>query len=71
MLSLQLRQQLQSDQFQLLGCFPVLSNEADWKSENPLLYESTQWTRPTERKFRIRILTLLHNIVVLLGQFVP
>jgi hypothetical protein len=51
--NLALRQQLQSDQFQLLGRFPVLSNEPAWKDENLLLYENKQWTPQTEKEMRI------------------
>jgi hypothetical protein len=68
---LALRQQLQSDQFRLLGRFPILSNEPAWQGENLLLYENKQWTPPTEKELRIRMLTLPHDIVVPFGQFVP
>jgi hypothetical protein len=54
-----------------LGRFPVLSNEPEWKGENLLLYENKQWTPPTEKELRIRMLTLPHDIVVPFGQFVP
>jgi hypothetical protein len=54
-----------------LGRFPVLSNEPEWKGENLLLYENKQWTPPTEKELRIRMLTLPHDIVVPMGQFVP
>jgi hypothetical protein len=64
------RQQLQSDQFRLLGRFPILSNEPAWQGENLLLYENKQWTPPTEKELRIRMLTLPHDIVVPFGQFV-
>jgi hypothetical protein len=67
---LALRQQLQSDQFRLLGRFPILSNEPAWQGENLLLYENKQWTPPTEKELRIRMLTLPHDIVVPFGQFV-
>jgi hypothetical protein len=66
-----LRRELESDQFHLLGRFPVLSNEPEWKGENLLLYENKQWTPPTEKELRIRMLTLPHDIVVPMGQFVP
>lgn len=64
-----LRDELQSDRFQLLGRFPVLSNQSDWKGENLLLYENKEWTPPTEKELRIRMLTLPHDIVVPFGQF--
>lgn len=67
---LALRQQLQGDNFQLLGRFPIVSNEPAWNGENLLLYENKQWTPPTEKELRIRMLTLPHDIVVPFGQFV-
>lgn len=66
-----LREQLQSDQFQLLGRFPVSSNEPNWSGENLLLYENKRWTPPTEKALRIRMLTLPHDIVVPLERFTP
>ena len=68
---LALRQQLQSDDFQLLGRFPIVSNEPAWNGESLLLYENKQWTPPTEKELRIRMLTLPHDIVVPFRQFVP
>jgi len=59
-----LREQLQTSQFQLLGCFPVSTNEANWQGERLLLYENLQWTPPTEKLLRIRMLTLPHDIFV-------
>jgi hypothetical protein len=62
---------LQGDQFQLLGRFPVVSNERTWTGENLLLYENKLWTPPTEKVLRIRMLTLPHDIVVPFGRFTP
>ena len=59
-----LREQLQSDQFQLLGRFPISSNEPKWQGENLLLYENKQWSPPTDKVIRIRMLTLPYDIVV-------
>jgi Dolichyl-phosphate-mannose-protein mannosyltransferase len=59
-----LREQLQSDQFQLLGRFPISSNEPSWKGESLLLYENKQWTPPADKVLRIRMLTLPYDIVV-------
>jgi hypothetical protein len=64
-----LREQLQSDQFQLLGRFPISSNEANWKGERLLLYENKQWTPPTDKLLRIRMLTLPYDIVVPIDDF--
>jgi hypothetical protein len=64
-----LRQQLQSDQFHLLGRFPISSNERDWQGESLLLYENKQWTPPADKVLRIRMLTLPHDIVVPIEQF--
>jgi hypothetical protein len=63
-----LREQLQSDQFQLLGRFPIVSNQRDWQGENLLLYENKQWTLPADKVLRIRMLTLPHDIVVPIEQ---
>lgn len=59
-----LREQLQSDQFQLLGRFPITTNEPSWKNDSLLLYENKQWTPPTDKVLRIRMLTLPYDIVV-------
>jgi hypothetical protein len=64
-----LREQLHTDQFQLLGRFHIESNEASWKTENLLLYENKRWAPPTDNVLRIRMLTLPHDIVVPFDQF--
>ena len=64
-----LREVLQSDQFQLLGSFPISSNEASWQGERLLLYENKQWTPPTDKLLRIRMLTLPYDIVVPIDDF--
>ncbi|MGA6982302.1 MAG: hypothetical protein WBZ11_12180, partial [Candidatus Sulfotelmatobacter sp.] len=64
-----LREQLQTDQFQLLGRFPISSNEASWKGESLVLYENKQWSPPTDQFLRVRMLTLPHDIVVPMKQF--
>lgn len=64
-----LREQLQSDQFQLLGRFPISSNEPSWQGESLLLYENKQWAPPTDKVLRIRMLTLPYDIVVPFEQF--
>ncbi len=64
-----LRDQLHSDQFRLLGRFPISSNQASWKGESLLLYENKDWTAPVDKALRIRMLTLPHDIVVPIEQF--
>jgi hypothetical protein len=64
-----LRELLQTDQFQLLGRFPISSNDPAWKNESLLLYENKQWTPPLGKELRIRMLTLPHDIVVPIEQF--
>jgi len=64
-----LREQLQSDQFQLLGRFPISSNEPSWQGESLLLYENKRWTPPTDKFLTIRMLTLPHDIEVPFSQF--
>jgi hypothetical protein len=65
-----LREELHSDQFQLLGRYPISSNEPAWKGESLLLYENKQWAPPTDKVLRIRMLTLPYDIVVPVEQFV-
>lgn len=64
-----LREQLHTDQFQLLGRFHIESNEPSWKTESLVLYENKRWAPPTDKLLRIRMLTLPHDIVVPFDQF--
>lgn len=64
-----LRDLLHSEQFQLLGRFPISSNQASWKGESLLLYENKEWTAPADKVLRIRMLTLPNDIVVPVEQF--
>lgn len=64
-----LREQLQGNQFQLLGRFPIVSNEPSWQGESLLLYENKQWTPPTEKSIKIRMLTLPYDIAVPIDEF--
>jgi hypothetical protein len=64
-----LREQLRTDQFQLLGRFHIDSNEPSWKTESLLLYENKLWAPPADKVLRIRMLTLPHDIVVPFDQF--
>jgi len=64
-----LREQLQGDQFQLLGRFPISSNQPSWKGERLLLYENKQWVPPADKLLRIRMLTLPYDIVVPIDDF--
>ncbi len=64
-----LRAQLQTDQFQLLGRFPISSNERSWKGESLLLYENKEWSPPADGMLRVRMLTLPYDIVVPMDTF--
>ncbi len=64
-----LRECLRSDQFRLLGRFPIQSNEPSWQHTGLLLYENKQWAPPTDSVLRLRMLTLNHDIVVPMGSF--
>ena len=64
-----LRQILQRDQFQLLGRFPISSNEESWKGQSLLLYENKAWKPPTGKFLTLRMLTLRNDIVVPFSQF--
>jgi hypothetical protein len=64
-----LREQLRGERFQLLDRIPISSNELRWNGESLLVYENKQWTPPTDKMLRIRMLTLPHDIVVPFAQF--
>jgi hypothetical protein len=64
-----LRQILQTNQFQLLGRFPIGGNEPPWRGRSLLLYENKEWAAPVEKVLRIRMLTLSHDVEVPLDQF--
>jgi|GEM_PF-1791841 len=64
-----LRESLSSKQFELLGRFPVESNEPGWQGRGLLLYENKNWAPPTGKFLRVRMLTLNHDIVVPLDHF--
>jgi len=64
-----LRDCLQSDQFQMLGRFPITSNQRVWKGYNLLLYENKNWSPAANKSLTIRMLTLPHDIVVPLDRF--
>jgi len=63
-----LREQLQGDDFALLGRYPVTTNEPRWRGENLLLYEKKNWTPPSGGVLKIRMLTLPHDIEIPLGE---
>lgn len=64
-----LRESLHSDQFQLLGSFPIQSNQPSWQGTRLLLYENKDWAPPADKVLRLRMLTLSHDIVVPLDKF--
>jgi Dolichyl-phosphate-mannose-protein mannosyltransferase len=64
-----LRDSLASDQFELLGRFPIGSNEPAWQGRGLLVYENMRWAAPTGKFLRVRMLTLNHDIVVPLDHF--
>lgn len=64
-----LRDCLQTTQFQLLGRFPIASNQPGWVGYNLLLYENKSWSPPATKWLTIRMLTLPHDIVVPLDRF--
>jgi hypothetical protein len=64
-----LRDCLQSSQFQLLGRFPIASNQRGWIGYDLLLYENKSWSPPVSKWLTIRMLTLPHDIVVPLDRF--
>jgi Dolichyl-phosphate-mannose-protein mannosyltransferase len=60
-----LRSLLQSDpQFQLLGTFPIETNERDWQDRHLYLYQNLECAPPQDKFLNIRMLTLSHDIVV-------
>jgi hypothetical protein len=64
-----LRDFVQGAQFQLLGRFPIASNQANWNGYNLILYENKNWAPPVNKWLTIRMLTLSHDIVVPLDRF--
>ena len=64
-----LRDYLRNDQFQLLGTFPIQSNEPAWQGKSLQLYENKSWAPPEDKFLRIRMLTLNHDIVLPLDHF--
>ena len=64
-----LRDFVHSAQFQLLGRFPIASNQANWSGYSLLLYENKNWAPPVNHWLSIRMLTLNHDIVVPLDRF--
>jgi hypothetical protein len=64
-----LRDYLRNDQFQLLGTFPIQSNQPGWQGKSLLLYENRRWAPPEGKFLRIRMLTLNHDIVLPLDKF--
>lgn len=58
-----LRELLGTSQFKLLRTFPIESNMSRWR-DNLLLYENTAVVSPTAKEFRLKMLTLNHDIVV-------
>jgi 4-amino-4-deoxy-L-arabinose transferase-like glycosyltransferase len=64
-----LRNSLASDQFEVRGRFPIMSNEADWRGRTLVLYENKKWVPPSGKVLRLRMLTLNHDIIVPLDHF--
>lgn len=64
-----LREYLRSDQFSLMGQFPVKDSDFPERNSALLVYENLRWTPPTEKFLRIKMLTLHHDIVVPLDDF--
>jgi hypothetical protein len=64
-----LREFVRSDQFRLLGRFPVQDSDFPGRNGGLLLYENVHWAPPTEKFLHIKMLTLNHDIVVPLDEF--
>jgi hypothetical protein len=64
-----LKDLLGTGQFQLLGRFPIESNQSRWAGQSLLLYENKQWAPPTDAMLKIRMLTLPHDIEVPFSRF--
>lgn len=64
-----LRDYVQGAQFQLLGRFPIASNQPSWNGYSLSLYENKNWAPPENKLLRIRMLTLPHDIEVPLDRF--
>lgn len=50
--------------FELLGTFPIESNQREWQNRHLLLYRNNRLTVPATRSLTVRMLTLPHDVVV-------
>jgi hypothetical protein len=55
--------------FELVGSFPIESNEPYWEGKHLFLYRNRLWAPPTSELLRIRMMTLPHDIVFPWSQF--
>ena len=60
----ELREELSSDDFNLLQRFSIVTNESRWRGENLLLYEKKNWSPPKRGMLTIRMLTLPQDISI-------
>lgn len=63
-----LREALQSDQFRVVGAFPIETNQSWWEAPRLLLYENRDYGPPTDKELHIPMLSLGRDIVVPFDQ---
>lgn len=63
-----LRELLQSPRFREVGTFPIRSNQPGWQGRSLCIYEDTQAKPPKARIYRLKMLTISHNIEVPMAQ---
>jgi Dolichyl-phosphate-mannose-protein mannosyltransferase len=64
----QLRELLMNPRFHEVGTFPIRSNEPQWQGRSLCIYEDTQAKPPTAKIYRLKMLTMSHNIDVPMAQ---
>lgn len=63
-----LRELLQTSRFRQVGTFPIRSNKPGWHGRSLRIYENTKAKPPTAQIYRLRMLTMSHNIDVPMDQ---
>lgn len=63
-----LRELLKSPRFREVGTFPIRCNKPRWQGRSLCIYEDTQAKPPTAKIYRLKMLTMSHNIDVPMAQ---
>lgn len=63
-----LRELLQNPRFREIGNFPIRPNKSGWQGRSLCIYEDMQAKLPTARIYRLKMLTMSHNIQVPMAE---